>query len=636
MDHWFDHLTKQLATSTPSRRAVMAGAGVALCAAATNGRWLDAFAAVRPGRPAPRPITAKTATFGPCTVYSKGAVYEHRLASTATAGGHTAVLHKTHSVDPKKGTTLDTTVLVDGKQQAKLTGTYTKSSRSETLVLGDAFGFGGAVLTSSDDGATLRGTVGGKTIEPYVVGSGKKLRFVNGQPARTKETPGISDAIKAVFAKADSDQTQCTSSAHAFHQRGGALALEPYRARHDAHRELTQETSCDTSAPNQAVYGTTLTCAQYNALIKQSNKLGGGQSIATTETWFTGLCQACQNKCSGNLFDEVANLFECAGSIAEYCANGCDKCKKFVNYSGVQFNCQQGCSAKGAACNPVPCPEGATSCKPDQVCVYGGNYAAQFGAPGAVGGLCCPKSHPHSCGNPGNSVQGSSACCGALAPCVYDTRFRPLSTAGNTNYAGYLCCPENRICGKLVKGIFVGQCCLPDQTCCDSTVCCPQGQRCAVQAAVHLPQQHAPNHLSTPGGAKVCCPPNQVKGGQCCQSGHWCGNECCDQASAPGCPGGKCAPASKLCLTGVHCGFVCCENGCADAKTSTCKKPKCGRGHYECQPNQYNATSVCCRTGATCANGKCCPRRTTACGHKTNGAFGCWPPSQCQQAPPIK
>ena len=409
------------------------------------------------------------------------------------------------------------------------------------------------------------------------------------------------------------------------------LALEPYRARHDAHRELTQETSCGTSAPNQAVSGTTLTCAQYNALINQSKRLGGGQSYATTATWFTGICQACQNKCNGNLLDEVANLFECAGSLAEYCANGCDKCKKFVNYSGVQFNCQQGCSAGGAACNPVPC-DGA-SCNHSQVCVYA--FSQEFGTT-EIPGICCPKSHPRACGSAGNSIYGGSFyCCGALAPCTYDTRFGPMSSAANTNYAGYLCCPENRICGKLVKGVFVGQCCLPDQTCCDSTMCCPQGQRCAVQAAVHLPKQHAPDNLSTPGGAKVCCPPKQMRGDQCCQSGHWCGNQCCAQASVYGCPGGKC-PNPTLCLTGVHCGFVCCENGCADAKTSTCKKPKCGRGHYECQPNTYNATSVCCRTGATCANGKCCPRGTTACGHKTNGAFGCWPSAQCATPPPIK
>jgi hypothetical protein len=637
MDHWFDELSKHVASSGPSRRSVFAGIGAMFAASGTG--WAPVFAAVAP-HPARKvkTIPSKTESFGPCKVSSKGAHYEHHLVSNASAGGLTAILKKSRIIDPKSGTTLDTTILIDGKQQVQLTGTYTKSARSEKLTLGNAFGFGSAVLTSSDGGRTLRGTVGGKTIVPYVVGSGKKLQFVNGKPKFGKPVPGVNDAIKAVSTQATADYQRCTSSVHAGLERDGEMALGPYRARHNAYLERTQETSCGTPYPNALISGTTLTCAQEMAILKAAAKNGVGLSTATTETFFTGLCEACNNKCSSNFFTVIGDLVGCIADLYDYCASGCGSCSKFVNYSGVQFNCQQGCTAAGNACNPVPCGTGlGTSCNPDQLCAYQGDYETTFGY-NTVPGLCCPKSHPQECGSPISSTYwyGYNYCCNAQNPCLYDTRFGSRTDSSNWNALyGYYCCPSPRVCGKRENGVWVGECCTYGQTCCGST-CCSPGQVCAHQAAVHLAVKGNPHHLSTPGGAPVCCADHLVKNGQCCQSGHWCGDQCCGAASVFGCPGGVCPPQPTLCLTGVHCGFVCCENaGCADAKTSTCKKAsKCTGKDQECLTYpEMGVTSVCCPKGVTCAAGKCCPAGTKACPHVTSGTIGCWPSSQC--APPL-
>jgi hypothetical protein len=629
MDHWFDSLTKSLASREPSRRTVIAGIGATFAAA--GGRWTPAFAAGL-ARPGPVKVTAKNATFGPCTVYSKGAHYEHHLTSRASASGHSAVLQKSRTIDPKTGTTLDTTVLVDGKKQIELTSTFKKSSQSDRLVIGDAFGVSGAVLTSTDGGKTVRGTVGGKTIRPYNTGSGKKLEFVNGQPKKTKPTPGVKDAITAVSKQADADYKRCTSSAHASLPLDEHVALEPYRARHDAHLQKLQETGCGTPpfSNSYIVPGTTLTCAQFTEIVTAGYKNSVQQSMASTNTFFSGVCEGCQNNCGGSLFGAIVDAVECIGSVAEYCANGCSACGNFFNYGGKQFACQQGC---GHYCDPVPCGTGlGTSCNPGQVCIYQGNYEETFGY-NTIPGLCCPDAHPQGCGMLGGFVLGYSYdyCCNGQNPCLYDTRF---GAKVGSNYYGYYCCPSPRICGRRENGIWVGECCAYGQTCCGST-CCSPGQVCTNQAAVHLAIKGHPNHLTTPGGAKVCCPANGVRGSQCCQTGNWCGDECCGATPFFGCVNGKCPPQPTMCLTGVHCGFTCCQDaGCADPNTSTCKKTKCTHNTHECLTYpEMGVTSVCCPKGVTCAGGKCCPKGTKACQHLTTGTIGCYPASQCQ--PPL-
>lgn len=621
MDHWFDSLTKDIAALKPSRRTALATFATALAMGAT--------------RPAPRPTpTSKTASFGPCTVYSKGGHYEHQLVSKASAGGHNAELRRTRTVDPKTGATNDTTILVDGKTQLEVTGTFEKGSTTHKGVFGDAFVPGGATLTSIDGGKTFRGTIGGKTIEPYTIGSGK-LRFVNGAPKRGTPAPGASDAVKAVAKQADADLERCTSNAHAFVPNGTHLAkMQEFNARITSlcggyPDEMLSLESDNRNAPN-------MKCGEYYQLVAVANSNGKHQGQATTNTWFSQACEACQNHCAGFLAG-VLDAFECLGSVLSECEDGCISCGKWAGYEGKQFNCQQGCQSS-KACDPVPC--GGGSCLRDEVCVYGGNYNETFGSTGYIPPICCPTTHPHVCGRAGGTFVNSNTigqpwiggyCCADEAPCIFDTRFGSQADSFNDN--GYYCCPKEQICGSFKNGVYVGVCCFPKQHCCNGS-CCPPETVCATQATAHMATRGNPN-ASTPGGAKVCCHPKAVRNGECCQSGHWCGDQCCGASAAFGCPKGKCPPQPTMCLTGVHCGFVCCNTGCADPDTSTCKSTsKCTKPNYECLTfPEMGATSVCCPKGITCAGGKCCPKGTKACMHVTTGKIGCYPASQC--APPL-
>jgi hypothetical protein len=634
MDHWFDSLTKGMASYRPSRGTALASFATALAAAGTS--W-DAARAATPRRPTPQPPATKTATFGPCTLYSKGGHYEHHLVSKASASGHNAELRRTRTVDPKTGTTHDTTILVDGKPQIDVTATFTKSSETHKFVFGNGIVPGGAMLTSSDGGKTFRGTIGGKAIVPYTIGSGR-LRFANGAPPKRAQASGVIDAVKAVAKQADADLEQCTANAHAFVPNGTYLAQTAgYSAAITSKcggypDEMLSLATGNRNAPN-------MTCGEYYLLLGIANHNGKPQIQATTNTWFTPLCEACYNKCGGNLFDEIVNVVGCVIEAYEsYCTDGCRSCFKAVNYSSKQFNCQQGCQ-NGKACNPVPCGGssnyGNLSCLRDEICVASG-YT----------GICCPKTHTKACGSAGVNVYGwmnfsnqpgpgqpwiGAYCCDEEAPCLYDTRFGSQSSSYYDN--GYYCCPKAQICGTLKDGVYVGVCCFPKQHCCNGS-CCPPESVCATEARSYMAVRGNPN-ASTAGGAKVCCHPKAVRNGECCQSGHWCGDQCCGASVAFGCPKGKCPPQPTMCLTGVHCGFVCCNTGCANPDTSTCKSTsKCTGKFAECLTfPEMGATSVCCPKGVTCGGGKCCGKGTKACMHVTTGKIGCYPASQC--APPL-
>jgi hypothetical protein len=634
MDHWFDSLTKGMASYKPSRGTALASFATALAAAGS--RW-DVARAGMPPRPTPQPLTAKTANFGPCTVYSKGGHYEHHLVSRASASGHNAELRRTRTVDPKTGTTHDTTILVDGKLQLEVTGTFAKSS-TQKFVFGDAFVSGGAVLTSTDGGKTFRGTIGGKTIAPYTIGSGK-LRFVNGVPKRGKPAPGVSDAVKAVAKQADADLQQCTSNAHASLPNSTHVAKTvsygPIITRDCGGypNETLFQTSGNHSAPD-------MTCGEYYALLLGvADHNGKYQGQATTNTWFSQACEACQNHCAGFLAG-VLDAFECLGSVLDECEDGCISCGKWAGYEGKQFNCQQGCQTS-KACDPVPC--GGGSCLRDQVCVYGGNYNETFGSTGYIPPICCPKTHPHVCGRAGGIYVNSNTigqpwiggyCCSDEAPCLFDTRFGSQSSSFNDN--GYYCCPKEQICGSFKNGVYVGLCCFPKQHCCDG-MCCGPDQNCAKLAGYDGTYTGA-------GSSTGCCPEAHIRDGKCCPNEHRCGNNeyCCPD----GCANGKCA---ELCLSyqrtrngtccgdNVACGDVCCDNGCADPKTSKCKpkSTKCTSGNYECDfyPKGYLAKeTVCCPKGQTCYE-KCCPPKTVACAN-LKGVWGCFPQSQCAPTPP--
>jgi hypothetical protein len=544
MNHWFDDLTKQLAADTLSRRSVLAAATATLAAVATGTGWprllsaaaLKTAAAQPNGYKGPRPAAAAF-THGPCKVTSTGAALKHELTSTANAGGKTAVLHATRAFD-LKGMTSNKTVLLNGKQQFQITHVSTAASKSTRLTIGDAFGFKGAQLTSADGGKTLKGTVDGRAILPYVQGSGKKAQFADGKPWTAKETPGARDAVKAAFTKHSEDRKLCSSQLNT-------------GTRSDAQAGPGQRPA---PAPKQAAPG----YAEYPG--------EGGMPISSVNTnaYLRPKCIACGNACDPGVLQAANDTLSCILGIFELDFSACGA---LINLTSQQETCFEGCNAL-PACLGQLClktrPNTAVAIIP--TCTEGDICLKE--APG----YCCPHGYPNLC--PGGfstdcpSFEAgcppedyNNICCPQDSVCLQDS-----SPALSENAKGgwiNLCCPKDRICGTKVANAAPAAAWKQIGTVYQGT-CCPPGMVCAKSM------------LAGAAGNSECCEPKNIRHGNCC-NGKWCGEQCCPGQNAK-CDGNKCAELclngyttdGKCCPSGVACGKVCCSSSCADIATSTC------------------------------------------------------------------
>jgi hypothetical protein len=597
MNHWFDDLTKQLAADKLSRRSVFSAAAATLAAAAVGTGWPRAlFADARntgaaqaaPNVPPSKPVAPQTVKYGPCTATSSAAAITHELTSTVNSSGKTVVLHSTRALG-LKGMTLDKTVLIDGKQQFQLNTQATSAGAVTTLTVGDAFGYNGAQLKSSDGGHTISGTIEGRAIVP--IKGGAKLQFVDGQPFNQKQAPGAFEALKAVFVQHSKDLQLCGS------QMSNAKAASASGDRHDQRPILTAM-----GAFIAAVTGTETATAQTPPYTGYPLSAGKPLQGTSQQDAFRPACAACGNSCDPGAFTGFLDVLACIFSW------GLD-CQKLFSLTTDQETCIEKCNVS-APCHGQLCglPPGQSvsilpSCNVGDFCIQGKVTGNQY---------CCPIGFPNVCG---------SACCGEASLCV---------SQGFSG--GYItCCPIEKICGTKTQAVdqdfswYVGTCCPPLQVCAESVAVSGQ-----------------------PGGQRVCCGPLQIKNGKCC-SGQWCGNTCCPAHPYAQCKGeiceelcltGQYTTNGKCCSTGVACGNTCCQAGCADAKTSACKStPKCTNGSQLCTSkmaaNPNVTEQVCCPKNVTCFNGGCCPAGTTACAHVNTGKWGCWPAAQCQvYAPP--
>jgi hypothetical protein len=552
MNHWFDELTKQLATDTLSRRSIFTAAAATLAAVATGTGWprLLSAAALKTGAtPAqpngykgPLPAAVKL-KYGPCTATSTGAVLKHEMTSTTMSGGKTVVLHATRASD-LKGMTINKTVLIDGKQQFQITHVSTGSSKSVGVTIGDAFGFKGAQLTTVDGGKTLGGQVDGRAIVPFVQGSSKKLQFVDGKPWNVKEPPGARDVVKAVIAKASQDSALCGS------QLGSATPTAASGERDDR-PQITAALA--TAIATVTGTGTATAATPYTEYPAEGAKQ---ISSVNTNAYLKPACVACGNKCDPGAFTGFVDAVECILSIIFLYDPG--PCSSWVNLTSVQEACFEKCNANPACLGQLCIPKPHTAVAMIPTCNKGDICLKD--APG----YCCPDGYPNVCpgGFSGNCPSYEAGCppedynnfcCAQDSVCLMDT-----SPALSFNFKGgwiLLCCPKDRVCGtKPSKTV-------PAYTLAYEGTCCPPGMTCAEAA------------LPGMTGHRECCDPSKIRNGKCCD-GKWCGDQCC---SGP-CNGNKCSEIclsgyttdGKCCTSGVACGKICCPSGCADAATSTC------------------------------------------------------------------
>ena len=221
-------------------------------------------------------------------------------------------------------------------------------------------------------------------------------------------------------------------------------------------------------------------------------------------------------------------------------------------------------------------------------------------------------------------------------------------------YAGGVCCPSHCGDGCCDPGASCADaarqfccesglspcggtsCCDPTDTCISATAtCCPAGQNvCGISCC-------DPNYVCV---GTACCLPSQVCGNVCCDEFGSCNNNVCCEALKQFC-GGKCcgdicSSDGQCCPTGRYCGpsdgsGICCppDHYCTDAATYSCSSGNqaCQKGQVPCMSESANGygPGLCCAPGASCCNGACCPDKNQICCTpvsglgQTNGKFGC-------------
>jgi len=570
MAPWFDEFTKQLATGKFSRRTLIGGLAATVSASATATPWQAAFGAV-PRRAGAMPA-GKSLTFGPCAAQAKLGHYERHLTSRSSAAGRAVVLRHTHSYDAAGGTTLETTILMDGQPVLDISRTGSQSSKSYKLTVSNAFGFKKAVMTSAD-GTTLEGEIDGRKIVPYTAGSGSaKVKFADGTPFNPRPQPGLGDALRTAFTQANKDLQLCVPPAQAHVGDVRRVAGGPQIADH--RQLLKKKVANNGSYPGQ--FGAPMSAQNLNALLTRG-------------------CVRCGNNCTSN-----SNSCENDAALALALSFGADLKAYYdltVKCPEDDWNCLAKCNASHACLGqlcpgeaPAPGSSPYLTCDKGDVCVktFGGN----------TGGYCCPRAYPTPCpgswgniGAPGGDqtiiagVLGNNICCSGT--CL----FTGFGTGVGAGY-GYQCCPKGRVTCSSGKG--------------QPGTCCPPGNVCVEPAPVD----------GLKPIEKTCCSPNEIRHGKCCPGGQgrgWCGDQCC---SGP-CNGDKCGTLNLGGQTG---------------NSSKCRAPL--QTCTSAMKNSTGTKTVCCPKGRACFNGRCCKAGKMVCANPSRGnAMGCWPISVCSPTP---
>jgi hypothetical protein len=536
MDHWFDSLTKNLASQGITRRTFLDGvlSGIALASldlrldrvlaaqapASLSGRTVRFAPSVRPSSE----ILPKSLTFGPCAVMTKGSHFERHFKSSTQVSGHTVSVERDHTADKDQPSHLETKLVIDGNPALVSSVTEGKSSRSYRLQISKAFGF--TALLTSTGGKTVHGNIDGRAVVPFTSSATGTIRFANGTPAKGQPAPYLPEAIKAAFTHANEDLGRCVAPAQAYNRR----RFDTARVAQGWHRHGSVQ------ADPPPCYD----CDNWANMVYQPSG-----------AVFSPGCQACINKCNGAL-----NGCLNSNGAAALASFGFDVHADYMLAVGCNDNdvsCITACYA--GACLGELCPGekqalessiagGGTlsapvpGCDRNQVCVS--NL-----------GFCCPKTHPNPCPGwydgiiPGNTI-ASNICCQTGYACLWDT---------SSGYFG--CCPKERVCTSKTGGYR-------NAAYGTQGACCPPGEVC--------------------DGHGSCCPRHKLAGGVCCggtdpltkQFRIWCGGKCivCDGACINGrcqklCLGGH-TTDGKCCHHGNACGKKCCPYGCANPKTSTC------------------------------------------------------------------
>ena len=623
MGHWFDDLTKQVASGSLSRREVvrqLTAAAFATLGAPLLGRPASAALQNSSNR---KIVPLSTATLGSGNTFGAGnsivaktatdtlnnrvttlyATFTHTVLHGPHAGPHFTPVTKRIVPVPAKPAISTHWAFTVGKKKALDLKSHQAAPGHLRVDIEYGAGFSGGkhfVLVWKDNKGS--GSLDGRALRPFTKND-SRFYFSDGQPVPPRTVdPKTQKAIERVLAK--------------------------FKA---------QTAAAD--APTRVAFAQTIVADGSN------NPPPPNMSD----------CNACQWKCGGLYGLCLAGVVStcaatcgltCLGDfVAEATGNGC---------ANAVSNCVNDCSKPGNACCPASCNVDGNCCQGNgaHCCIFGNNN--QTCCPpnqACCKGGCCPAgqlclNNVLECCNPGHGPGCGAVCCQAGSYCAN---------------AGYdFCCPQNtKFCAAYpATAPQRGLCCAPGTTCCSNfhtpgaygtsggMVCCPDNDYVCVGSYGFRGPCVKKSDMC---GAAYC--PGHCKNGKCCFGGsgaeasRWCGDTCCqgqccahDKSKCCGlCLSGQRTTLGTCCNTGTACGTKCCPSGCADARTSTCKSVRCTSSQYMCtssMPHSNATEHVCCPKGRQCYNGQCCAANEVACISPQNGnAWGCWPSSECQ-APP--
>lgn len=573
MGHWFDDLTKQLATGKVSRRAVMQGAIGAsvlpfLGAPADDVSPLPKYS--------PNIVTPQAPTqqaVGVCTVRQEQ-VRTFSLSTQAEWRGRQLEYEQTATVVVPAGNatftrriSLDGNTLFATEAIRKPSGATKISIRFGPILRG----IQEAIFTS--DGEVFVGRIDGRPVLPFRKGADyRSLVFTDGQPAPSSDVPDeIKRAIELILQKARREAPSCLQTEES---RRSSISTDG--------RSLPSFTIQRVGSAGERFSDPAVD--PYSIDLGPSMPLPlphGDHGHGSHPSW-SGGCKACEGACAGGAIAcALACAGGCAGATIFYlvCLIPCE-----LGCVVAQVGCMVACHACGGPCCPVCC----------------GNVA------------CCDRGE--TCLNPSTGV----CCSEGLVPCANHSCCQPTDTCipsdGTCCPAGQVVC--SNVCCKPGELCKEGICCPKDQIIC-ANVCCGPKEKC-------VSGKCCPTELAC---GNVCCDEltrcvNPGTGLCCSFASETCGTRCCPPGER--CIQGQCCPSNQLC------GGTCCPPGfpCQDPVKGICSSKPCSRRQKPCNPEPPGPGICCPENVGSCCNGQCCQPNEICCS-RTGLPFGCHHPAEC-------
>jgi hypothetical protein len=434
---------------------------------------------------------------------------------------------------------------------------------------------------ASADGRTVTGTVDGRALAPFALGSAPgALAFADGGASpRVRIKPVVRQALRKLSTL---DLAACAAA-------GSPALVSPRPLLSDC--ELCLDAcfiaywSCNTAALIALGACEAVTVGAGTPLCVPTYLLaaaGCHKAMFDCSTACTNGTSCCPVPCAGGHGVAISDTAFCQ----QTCSDGAVCC-------GGASDARGQCCDKAADCCGATCLEG----------LFAGDRCVNP----STGAFCFKEFPGDVCGD--TSQPTSAFCCPVGAPVCRDAGKHVCCPAGAgevcsvDGQAG--CCPPNA--PRCIKG---SACCAPQDVCGAEGACCPPPHVCLGQTCCNPP--------STVCGAACCDEFSTCVDAErslCCASltSVVCGSNCCDGLTER-CVGGQCCPLNSAC------GSVCCPPGefCTNPGNGTCSP--CAPGKVACQVE--GGPSICCEQGQACCAGPppvCCsdPTQQTCCGSPT-------------------